>query len=70
MSRSNKKNLHQELAQTIALRKHLFELYEPYFSNNSTNDVHSQLQQTIREHKQAMHLLYLKLKTIDSKKAA
>ena len=67
---SNNQNIQAELAQTIELRKHLFELYQPYFTNDSLTDVHSQLQQTIREHQQRMHLLYLKLQTTDSKKDA
>lgn len=70
MSLSNKQTLHQELAQTIALRKYLFEMYQPYFTNDSTTDVHGQLQQTIRLHKRAMHLLYLQTQVNDSKKVA
>ncbi len=70
MTSLNNQNIHTDLAQTITLRKRLFEMYERYFTNSSTSDVHSQLQKTIREHKQAMHHLYLKIQTNDSKRAA
>jgi cell fate regulator YaaT (PSP1 superfamily) len=70
MSSSNKQNLHRDLAQTIARRKHLFELYQTYSNDDSSTNVHSQLQQTIRSHKAAMHHLYLKMQSDNSKQAA
>lgn len=66
----NNQNLHRELTQTIARRKQLFELYEPFFADDNSTDIRSILQQTIREHKRAMYLLQNKAHTIDSKKSA
>jgi hypothetical protein len=62
--------IHEELAKTIAARRQLFGRYNSSFSvHNSERDVHFQLQQTIREHKAAMHHLYLRMHD-NSKQAA
>ena len=60
--RTYQKDIHEELAQTIAIRKQLYSKYNSVFSLQvSKGDVHFQLQQTIREHKAAMHHLYLRM---------
>jgi hypothetical protein len=72
MSRTiSHKAVHEELAQTIAARRQLFGRYSSSFgAHKGERDVHFQLQQTIREHKAAMHHLYLKMHTANSKQAA
>lgn len=68
---SSHKAVHEELAQTIAARRQLFGRYSSSFAaHNGEQDVHYQLQQTIREHRAAMYHLYLKMQTDHSKQAA